>query len=185
LSEPLRLKNRDEWRSWLEAHHLNRGEVWLVIQKKNSGKSGGVGYEEAVEDALAFGWIDSKMRGLGSNEFAQRFTPRKKGSVWSLRNKKIAEKLITQGEMSEFGYKAVDDAKRSGWWDDAYSSTSTPQIPEDLLAALASHGLKQSFQSLSNSAKLQHIFWVNQAKTNITRKKRMDEILKKISKGEK
>ena len=87
--------------------------------------------------------------------------------------------------MSEFGHKAVYDAKKSGWWDDAYSSATTPQIPEDLLAALASHGLNQSFQSLSNSAKLQYIFWFNQAKTSITRKKRIDEILKKISKGEK
>ena len=102
--------NRKEWRKWLEENHSFEKEAWVIIHKKESGKTG-LKYQEAVEEALCFGWIDSKMQSLDASRFRQRFSPRKKNSIWSKSNKEKAEKMIQKGKMAQAGFETIKEAK--------------------------------------------------------------------------
>ena len=110
-----------EWHEWLAENHKTASEVWVQINKARSSLPG-IRLGEAVEEALCFGWIDSQMHSMDPNWFILRFSPRRKNSPWSLINKNRAEELILQGRMTEAGMKAIEEAKRNGWWDKAYSS---------------------------------------------------------------
>jgi len=95
-----------DWRDWLAANHANETEIWLVVQHKGS-TAGGPRYDEAVEQALCFGWIDSNTRRHNGHGFCQRFSPRRPGSNWSEVNKERATRMIEQGLMTEHGLKAL------------------------------------------------------------------------------
>jgi uncharacterized protein YdeI (YjbR/CyaY-like superfamily) len=105
-----------EWREWLAEHHATSHGVFLVVHKKGSDEPG-VRYEEAVEEALCFGWIDSTAHTLDDKRYKQLFTPRKPGGTWAPSNKERVERLIGQGRMTEAGYAAIEAAKRNGSWD--------------------------------------------------------------------
>src|SRR4030042_6669816 len=113
LSKALYFKNRHEWRAWLERNHDKEKEVWLIHYKKDSGKAG-VSYIDAVEEAICFGWIDSKMKSIDREKFALKYSPRRAKSVWSQNNKEKAEKLIASGRMTDGGLVKIEEAKRSG-----------------------------------------------------------------------
>ena len=180
MTEPLRVRGRDEWRSWLRANHLDSKEVWLVIRRKRS-IGPGVKLEDAIEEAISFGWIDSKMTPLSDEEFLLRFSPRRVGAIWSRRNREMAQRLISEGRMTDPGYTSIEEAKRSGRWDSAYSSLTMPEAPADLEAAPKSaEGAFDRFQRLSNSAKLKYVFWMSEGKRPETRKKRIAEVVKKM-----
>jgi uncharacterized protein YdeI (YjbR/CyaY-like superfamily) len=98
-------RNRDEFRQWLEEHHATTKEVWLVIYKKRSGEPS-ITHEEAIEEALCFGWSENLMKSLESDMFIQRFTPRLKGSGWREADENLVRRLIAEGKMTEAG-KAV------------------------------------------------------------------------------
>lgn len=104
-TETFSARDRDEFRTWLIANHDSAKEVWLVIYKKTSGEAS-ISYEEAVEEALCFGWTDNLMKSLKSSMFIQRFTPRRKGTDWTLTNENLVRKMIIEGKMTEAG-KAV------------------------------------------------------------------------------
>ena len=123
--------NSKEWRKWLEDNHSSEREVWVIIYKKKSGKKG-LKYQESVEEDVCFGWIDSKMQSIDAFRFRQRFSPRKKNSVWSKNNKETAEKMIRTGKMTQVGLETIDEAKRNRRWDTAYSSKAVSRIPKDL-----------------------------------------------------
>src|SRR5437762_12051170 len=108
-------KTRKAWRKWLEKNHTKQPGLWLIYYKKNSGKSR-VLYDEAVEEALCFGWIDSIMKPLDEEKYMQKFTPRNVKSVWSGWNKKRVEKLIAEGSMTDAGMKMIEIAKQNGSW---------------------------------------------------------------------
>ena len=105
-------RNRAEWRAWLEQHHATARGVWLIYAKQSSGQAR-VAYEEAVEEALCFGWIDSRPNVLDDERYMQLFSPRKPKSPWSKLNKQRVEKLIQQGLMTEAGFRLVFHRKRS------------------------------------------------------------------------
>ena len=107
--------SRDDWRAWLEENHATALEIWLVHYKKHTGKPG-LTLEEAVEEALCFGWIDGVLKLIDDEKYALRFSPRKKGSVWSETNKRRVAKLIRQGHMTEAGLAKVREAKANGQW---------------------------------------------------------------------
>jgi uncharacterized protein YdeI (YjbR/CyaY-like superfamily) len=173
--------DRKEWRRWLEEKHSSETEVWVIIQKKNSGRNG-LRYEEAVEEAVCFGWIDSKMQSIDAEGFRQRFSPRRKNSIWSKKNKKTAEKMIKAGKMTEAGFATINIAKQSGKWDAAYSSKMAPAIPTDLAKALKENELAwENFSKFSNSARLQYVYWVESAKKDETRQKRIVAVVKKAA----
>src|SRR5262245_27989996 len=109
-------RDRKAWRSWLEKNHLTSAGVWLIYDKKSSGKSR-LEYKDAVEEALSFGWIDSTSRPIDEKKYMQRFTPRKPKSGWSALNKRRIEKMIEGNLMTRAGLEKIDEAKKSGSWE--------------------------------------------------------------------
>jgi uncharacterized protein YdeI (YjbR/CyaY-like superfamily) len=128
-------RNADEWRAWLEEHHETEPEVWLHIWKKSSGKES-IDWEQAVEVALRYGWIDGLVNSIDDQQYKQRFTPRRPKSKWSKVNKEIAERLIAAGEMTPMGLRAVEAGKASGEWDRAYQALLPLRAPDDLREAI-------------------------------------------------
>src|SRR5216110_2039127 len=108
-------KTRKAWRSWLEKNHAKSPGIWLIYDKKSSGKKE-LDYNDAVEEALCFGWIDSTLRPLDKEQYMQRFTRRKPKSGWSGLNKKRIEKMIGQGLMTKAGLEKIEEAKKDGSW---------------------------------------------------------------------
>ena len=171
--------DREEWHKWLEENSSSAKEVWVIIYKKNSGRRG-LQYQEAVEEAICFGWIDSKMQRIDASRFRQRFSPRKNNSIWSKNNKKTAEKMIQKGKMTPAGFETIKEAKTNGKWAAAYSSKTAPAIPKDLAKALKeSEPAWTNFKKFSNSTKLQYVYWVNSAKKDETRRKRIIAVVEK------
>jgi uncharacterized protein YdeI (YjbR/CyaY-like superfamily) len=111
VGETVRARNRDEWRKWLARHHGDKREIWLVYYKKTSGKSG-VSYDESVEEALAYGWIDGQMKTIDDQSYAGRFTPRKPKSNWSDSNIARIKKLLAEGRMAEPGLALLPEKLR-------------------------------------------------------------------------
>src|SRR5512139_2793896 len=147
----LHFAHRDEWRAWLEANHATAAEVWLIHYKKHTGKPGPT-YEEAVEEALCFGWIDGLLKPIDAEKYALRFSPRKKGSVWSETNKRRVAKLIKQGRMTEAGFAKIKEAKANGEWRAAARREDSANVPADLVQALnASQQARRNFDRLAPS----------------------------------
>jgi uncharacterized protein YdeI (YjbR/CyaY-like superfamily) len=162
-----------EWHDWLDANHLTVEFLWVIIQKKASKKQG-IRYEEAVLEAVSYGWIDGQIKRIDDDEYMQRYTPRRPNSIWSKSNKKRVEKLIKEGRMTPAGMKKVKEAKRSGQWEKAYSSRAPVEIPEDLQTALgAVPEAYKNFLAFPPSARFMYIHWINEAKRENTRKRRI------------
>jgi uncharacterized protein YdeI (YjbR/CyaY-like superfamily) len=176
-------KNREEWRRWLEEHHDSASEVWLVYYKVHTKKES-VRYEEAVEEALCFGWIDSKVKTIDDEQYMQRYTPRQDGSNWSESNKRRVRKLIETGRMTPAGMAKIDLAKRDGSWNRLDDIDREITVPEDLEAALAhNHTAKENFENYPLSSKKQYLWWLKSAKRAETREKRLREIVKRAEKN--
>jgi uncharacterized protein YdeI (YjbR/CyaY-like superfamily) len=169
-------QNRQEWRVWLEQNAATSPGVWLVYYKKNSGKPR-VAYEEAVEEALCFGWIDSRPNSLDDERYMQLFSPRKPKSPWSKLNKQRVEKLIEQGLMTLLGLAVIEAAKKAGFWD-SYDAIEDLAVPDDLKTALATNeAAGQNFAAFSNTTKKQILWWIESAKRPETRQKRIAQIV--------
>ncbi|MBM3292217.1 bacteriocin-protection protein [Candidatus Bathyarchaeota archaeon] len=181
---PSYFKSLEDWRNWLKVNHNKLDGFWLIIQKKASKKQG-IHYDEAVLEAVAYGWIDGKMKSINEDEFKQRFTPRRSGSIWSLYNRERAQKLLDEGRMTEAGLKTVEEAKNNGQWDKAYSSSRGPvETPEDLLVALKKNqAAYNNFHAWPPSARFMYIHWLNEAKQQVTRQRRIDTIVDRSEKN--
>jgi len=173
--ETISPKNRQEWREWLQENHDKKQSVWLIYYKKKSNILT-VTYSEAVDEALCFGWIDSKAKPLDEEKFMQFFSRRKAKSVWSRINKEKIERLINEGLMTKAGYHIIEIAKQNGSWtilDEAEALT----IPKDLDDAFQNRpNAKNYFSSLSRSDKRNILQWLVLAKRQETRQKRISEI---------
>jgi uncharacterized protein YdeI (YjbR/CyaY-like superfamily) len=162
-----------QWRAWLDENHAGEKEAWLVIQKHHVARAG-VSYEEAVEEALCFGWIDGRMKSVDADTYVLRFSPRKRRSIWSASNQKRVESLIAQGRMTEAGMAKVREAKENGEWEAAIRRENTSSLPDDLRAALAGNASAQAnFERLPPSQKKQFLYWISTAKTEETRQRRI------------
>ena len=176
-TESLSVKNRKEWRRWLENNHDMVEGIWLVFYKKHVVKVG-ISYDEAVKEALCFGWIDSTLKRIDDEKHKIRFTPRRKNSIWSEINKKRAEKLIKDKKMTKEGFSKIEEAKRNGKWESAYTSKKKPDMPSDLKRSLKENKKAwKNFNNFSNSVKINYIYWINGAKREATRKKRIEEVV--------
>jgi uncharacterized protein YdeI (YjbR/CyaY-like superfamily) len=185
LSNALFFNHRDEWRSWLEKNHTTLSEVWLIHYKKSSVKNN-LNHFDAVEEALCFGWIDSKLKKIDEERFILRYSPRKSKSVWSKINKKTAEKMISLGKMTMTGFEKIEEAKKNGLWDTAYTNLVKERLPKDLKKTLLENKIAwDNFQQFANSYRNTYIGWVNGAKTEKTRKKRIYEVVKRSLKNKK
>lgn len=165
---------RAEWRAWLGQNHLRPEGVWLISFKKATGQQQ-FGYDEAVEEALCFGWVDSKPNKLDAERSMLWFAPRKAKSGWSKPNKQRVEKLISAGLIMPAGLAKVEAAKQDGSWS-ALDAIEALEIPEDLGVALAENTTAQQyFESFPRSVKRGILEWVISAKKPETRAKRITE----------
>ncbi len=168
---------RDEWRTWLDKNHVTSPGVWFVYFKKHTGKAR-VNYEEAVEDALCFGWIDSLQRTLDHDRTKLLFTPRKAKSVWSMPNKERVERMIAEGFMTEAGMMKIEAAKKDGSWN-ALDASDNLIMPDDLAAALGkSETARTNFEAFSASARKAILYWLGTAKRTETRRTRIEKIVR-------
>lgn len=179
-------KTAAAWRAWLKRNHAREKEIWLVYYKKGSGKTS-VTYEEALQEALCYGWIDSIVSRLDDERYMQKYTPRNVDSIWSAGNKERVRKLIAQGRMAAPGMAKIDAAKRNGSWDklsDIDRIGRTNEIPEDLRWALAGNPVaNEKFERLAQSQKKLWAWWILSAKRPETRLRRIAETLKGVAAG--
>jgi uncharacterized protein YdeI (YjbR/CyaY-like superfamily) len=167
-------KTRLEWRRWLEQHHTRREGIWLISYKKAIGKPR-LEYDEAVEEALCFGWIDSKPNKLDAERSMLWFAPRKPGTNWSKINRDRVEKLIAAGLMAPAGLAKVEAARQDGSWS-ALEPVEALQIPPDLAAALAARpNASRNFDAFPRSVKRSILEWISIAKRPETRLMRIEE----------
>lgn len=170
-------KSRNEWREWLQNNHHLKQSVWLIYYKKKS-KIPTIAYGEAVEEALCFGWIDSKAKPIDEEKFMQFFSKRKEKSVWSKVNKEKVERLIQEGLMTEAGFAIIDKAKQNGSWK-ILDEAEALIIPMDLESEFQKKPkAKIYFLSLSRSDRRNILQWLVLAKRQETRQKRIEEIVK-------
>jgi uncharacterized protein YdeI (YjbR/CyaY-like superfamily) len=172
--------DREAWRAWLEQHHAARTQVWLLIHKKHVAEPG-VTYDEAVEEALCWGWIDGLTNRWDERDYAVRFTPRKPRSVWSESNVARVERMIAEGRMTPAGMALVDAAKRLGTWGEA-ASGRLDVTPPDLEEALrGSAAAAAQWEAWAPSHRRQYIYWVLDAKRPETRARRVDEVVRRAA----
>lgn len=175
-------EERAAWREWLAAHHEDRTQVWLLIHKKHV-QEPGVRYDEAVEEALCWGWIDGLTNGWDERSFAVRFTPRKPGSVWSESNVARVGRMIAEGRMTPAGLALVEEARRRGTWDQA-TSGRLDVTPPDLEAALAGEPAAAArWEEWPASPRRQYVYWVLDAKRPETRERRVAEVVRRAAAG--
>ena len=181
ITEKLYLKNRDEWREWLQEHHQTKKEIWLIFFKKHTGKPG-IPYDDSVEEALCFGWIDSIIKKIDEEKYSRKFTPRKKNSNWSALNITRAKKMINEGKMTDAGlvlYKEMEKDKKRIVQQKLPEKELT--IPDYLKEALAINKKAQlNFDNFAFSYKRNYVGWITSAKKEETRKRRINEAVELI-----
>lgn len=174
--------DRAAWRAWLVANHATATGVWAVTYRRTAGKPI-VTYEELVEEALCFGWIDSQLGRLDDERAMLRFTPRKRGSAWSRSNKERVERLNADGRMTAAGLRIIEAARGDGSWD-ALNDVDDLLVPDDLAAALAGNpAAARGFEAMSASMKKPVLYWVTSAKRPETRARRIAEVLRHVAVG--
>ena len=185
LDLPIKLfKTPGAWEKWLEANHAKSAGVWMQIAKKASGLSSAT-YQEALDVALCYGWIDGQKRPFDERTWLQRFTPRGPRSIWSKINTGKADALIKSGRMRAAGPAAIESAKASGRWESAYQPWSNPDVPPELQAALdARPNAKAFFETLRGANRYGVIFRVQTAKKPETRARRIADFIARFEKGE-
>jgi uncharacterized protein YdeI (YjbR/CyaY-like superfamily) len=167
-------KTRAEWRRWLKQNHHRTEGVWLITYKKGTGKPR-FEYDEAVEEALCFGWIDSKPNKLDEERSMQWYAPRKAGAGWSKINKARAAKMIEAGLMTPAGLAKIEAARQDGSWN-ALDMVEAQGVPLDLAAALAANlNAQQYFDAFPRSVKRAILEWIASARKPETRAKRVEE----------
>jgi uncharacterized protein YdeI (YjbR/CyaY-like superfamily) len=180
--DTFRAEDRAAWRRWLAAHHQDRTQVWLLIHKKHV-QEPSVRYDEAVEEALCWGWIDGLTNSWDERSYAVRFTPRKSGSVWSESNVERVGRMIAEGRMTPAGLALVEEAKRRGTWDQA-TSGRLDVTPPDLQAALAAEPAAAArWDEWPDSPRRQYNYWVLDAKRPETRERRVAEVVRRVAAG--
>jgi uncharacterized protein YdeI (YjbR/CyaY-like superfamily) len=162
-------KTRAAWRAWLERHHARRDEIWVVYYKKHTGKAS-VSYDEAVEEALCFGWIDGIVKRLDDERHVQRFTPRRKGSVWSAVNLRRFARLAEQGLVTDAGHAAGPKSNTKV----AEVSWLRPDvIPDDVAHLLGRSKLAvKNLKAMAPSYRKHFVYFIDSAKKPETRERR-------------
>jgi uncharacterized protein YdeI (YjbR/CyaY-like superfamily) len=172
------------WRAWLDAHEDDSDGVWLALAKKGVVEPTSLTYDQALEEALCSGWIDGQKRGWDERVFAQRFTPRRRASLWSTRNVGIVAALDADGRMRPRGRAEIERAKADGRWDRAYAGSSAAEVPEDLEAALsASAPARARFDELNRQNRYAVIHRVVTAPSATARANRLAKLVALLESG--
>lgn len=177
--EVLDFRDAAAWRRWLERNHGRSNGEWVYLYKKDASRTG-LSYPAALDEALCFGWIDGMVRAVDDDRYRQRWTPRRKGSIWSAVNRDKVKRLMAEGRMAEPGLAAVKAAKKTGAWQAAYSSRrARPEAPADLLAALREiPEADANFLAWAPSHRTAYVAWVLDAKKPETRQRRIAAVVR-------
>lgn len=177
MSKPLLyFKNAQEWRDWLHENHNSILGAELIFYRVDS-EFESMRWEDAVQVALCYGWIDSTVRKIDDEKRKQSFGPRKDKSVWSKLNKTYIEKLTAEGLMHESGLKKIEIAKQNGSWT-SLDNVENHELPDDLQHAFHQNNLAhKNYLNFSPSYRKSYLYWLNQAKREETRKIRIETII--------
>lgn len=174
----------EDWAAWIE-QHTDASGVWMRLAKKGSGIKS-IDYQQALDVALCYGWIDGHKKSYDETSWIQKFSPRRPKSMWSKINREKAQALIESGRMQPSGLRAIEAAQKDGRWDAAYDSQSNATVPEDFQAALdANAAAKSSFDTLNRVNRYAMLFRIHQAKRPETRAKRIQEFVAMLERNEK
>ncbi len=181
----LPFSGKKKWADWLATEHDKSVGVWLKLAKKDSGIPT-ITYEEALDIALCYGWIDGQKKGFDEQHWLQKFTPRGPKSIWSKINTEGAERLIANGEMRPAGTKAIELAKQDGRWAAAYASQKNIDMPEDFQTALDKNKkAKAFFATLKSAERYSFLFRIHHAKKPETRARKIQQFIELLERGEK
>lgn len=181
----LLFKTPKDFENWLKANHNKKDEVWVKFAKKSSGLTS-INYDEALDVALCYGWIDGLVNKFDENFYIQRFTPRRIRSSWSKRNTEHVERLIKEKRMREPGLVQVQLAKADGRWDAAYHPPSTAELPKTFVQKLKKNKEAERFyEKLSSSNKYAIKYRLSTVKREETKKKWEERIIDMLERGEK
>jgi uncharacterized protein YdeI (YjbR/CyaY-like superfamily) len=173
------------WRTWLEGHHTTSHGVWLVLAKKGTTQPTSLSYDQALDEAICFGWIDGQLGRRDDITFRRRFTPRGARSTWSKRNVAIVERLRASGRMHASGEEQVRQAVADGRWTSAYAGQADAEIPDDLAEALAANAPAQAtFETLTGANRYAILYRIGSAKKPDTRAKRIGQFVDMLARGE-
>ncbi len=173
----LYFKTDDEWRKWLHNNHSSSKGIYLIFYKVEH-KNDSMRWEDAVKVALCYGWIDSNVKGLGNGKRRQYFSPRNEKSVWSALNKRYIEELISLDLMHRSGLDKIEIAKQNGSWT-VLDDVENGIIPKDLQHEFDKNQIAfNHYQSFAPSYRKSYLYWLNQAKRETTRQKRIAEIIR-------
>jgi len=177
--------SQSKWADWLAKQHDKSMGLWLKLAKKDTGIAS-VTYEEALDIALCYGWIDGQKKGFDEKFWLQKFTPRGPKSIWSKINTEKVERLISDGKMKPAGLKAIEAAKADGRWAQAYASQKNISISEDFQAALDKNKkAKTFFATLKSSERYSFLFRIQTAKKAETRARRIQQFVEMLERNEK
>ena len=168
-----------EWHDWLEQHHAHEKEAWLIFIKAGAGKPS-IGYEEAVEEALCFGWIDSIIKKMDEERYARKFTPRINTAKWSVSNKRRVAKLLREGRMTEAGLAKIDDL--SDFRENLIETRPKPlEVPVEIEHGLSSSPLAwENFCKMAPTYQRIYIGWITSAKRPETVQRRIKESIERL-----
>lgn len=173
------------WRAWLAEHCNDLTGARLVLARKGTMMPTSLTYDEALNEALCYGWIDGSVQRRDEATFLQRFTPRRPRSMWSQRNVGIVERLTSEGRMQPRGMAEVIRAKADGRWDAAYAGSAKMQVPEDLLTALAAEPAAQAmFDVLTSQNRYAVLHRIGAAKRAETRARRIEKYVAMLARAE-
>ena len=173
------------WRTWLSGQRSTSHGVWLVLAKKGTTRPTALSYDEALDEAICFGWIDGQVDRRDEATFRRRFTPRSARSGWSQRNVAIAERMRASGRMHRSGEDEVRKAKADGRWDAAYAGQASIEVPEDLANALIANPRAQAtFQTLTSANRYSILYRIGSAKRVQTRARRIEQFVEMLDRGE-
>lgn len=183
--EILTVEDAAAWRLWLDANETVSDGVWLLLAKKGTTTPTSLSYAQALDEALCSGWIDGQKRSYDAATFLQRFTPRRKASLWSERNVGLVAGLIAAGRMRERGHAEIDRAKADGRWERAYAGSATVTVPDDLAAALAVSAVAaERFASLNAQNRYSVIHPIITASSATSRANRLAKQIAMLEGGE-
>ncbi|MGA3068572.1 MAG: YdeI/OmpD-associated family protein [Tepidisphaeraceae bacterium] len=177
MLKTLHVTNRDQWRAWLADHHKSETDIWLIFFKKHAAKPG-ITYDHAVEEALCFGWIDSIVRRIDDQRYAQKFTPRRDSAKWSSSNIQRMRMLIRDGRMTQAGLAKFDPKllEKEPRKKQAPKKTRDPKLPQFVRQALIANPMAlEHFETLPPSHRRRYLQWILSAKKEETRERRLKQ----------
>jgi uncharacterized protein YdeI (YjbR/CyaY-like superfamily) len=182
MNQELRFQRGDDFHAWLEENHDTSNGIWLVFEKGKDTAT--ITAQEALEEALCFGWIDGKLQRIDDSIYKKKFTPRRKKSNWSERNKNLAERLIREGLMADAGKLAIECAKKNGTWDVGREKVNYDELTALLEAALRPKDTAyDNYLKMSPSVRRTYAAYYADAKKEETRKRRLEKIADRVERN--